>query len=251
MKRSALLAERGVAHGFGDRRDGVSVGVYARANAGFGGDEPAAVRENRRRFARTIGADPAALCSLRQVHGRTARIVAAPEQAVREGDALVSRTPGLLLAVTTADCVPVLALDPDAGVAAAVHAGWRGAVAGVVAAAVEAMAALGAEPARVTAAIGPCIRQESYEVDAPVRDAVVAAMPNAAARFAPGLCGDRWQFDLAGHVAALLRAAGAFRIDDLALDTLQNDTTYFSHRGSKQRNEVGYGVQLAAIRVPG
>ncbi len=251
MKRSALLADLAVAHGFGDRRDGVSTGVYARANAGFDGDDPAAVRENRRRFARAVGADPAALASLRQVHGRTARPVTAPEQAVREGDALVSRTPGLLLAVTTADCVPLLMVDREAGVAAAVHAGWRGAVAGVVAAAVEAMVALGAEPARVTAAIGPCIRQPSYEVDAPVRDAVVAAMPSAAALFAPGLCAGRWQFDLAGYVTALLRATGAFRIDDLALDTLDNDTIYFSHRRGKQRNEVGYGVQLAAIRVPG
>jgi hypothetical protein len=251
MRRSARLAEFGVAHGFGDRRDGVSGGVYARANAGFDGDDAAAVRENRRRFARAVGADPAALCTLRQVHGRTARVVAAPECAAREGDALVSRTPGLLLAVTTADCVPVLMVDPAAGVAAAVHAGWRGAVAGVVTAAVEAMSALGAEPARLTAALGPCIRQQSYEVDAPLRDAVVASLPRAATLFAPGLRDDRWQFDLPGFVAALLRAAGAFRIDDLALDTLQNDTIYFSHRRSKQRNEVGYGVQLAGIRVPG
>lgn len=250
MRWSPLLAELGVAHGFGDRRDGVSGGVYAHANAGFNGDDPAAVRENRRRFARAVGADPGALCTLRQVHGRTARVVAAPEQGCREGDALVSRTPGLLLAVTTADCVPILLVDRATGVAAAVHAGWRGAVAGVVEAAVALMVELGAEPARLTAAIGPCIRQEGYEVDAPLRERVLQASPTAAGLFAPGVRPERWQFDLVGYVVSLLRAQRAFRIDDLGLDTLHNDTIYFSHRRSKQRDEVGYGLQLSGIRVP-
>jgi len=251
LRRSAFLDGLGVAHGFGDRRDGVSRGIYARANAGFNGDDPAAVRENRRRFAGGVGADPAALCTLRQVHGRTARIVAAPEQGARDGDALVSRTPGLLLAVTTADCVPILLVDRAAGVAAAVHAGWRGAVAGVVAAAVAAMVELGAERARLVAAIGPCIRQDGYEVDAPLRERILAVSPTAAGLFAPGVRAERWQFDLVGYVVSLLRAERAFRIDDIGLDTLHNDAIYFSHRRSKHRDEVGYGLQLSGIRVPG
>ena len=250
MRRSALLDGAGLVHGFGDRRDGVSGGVYAHANAGFNGDDPAAVRANRARFARAAGAPSDALCTLRQVHGRTARVVAATEQGRRDGDALVSRTPGLLLAVTTADCVPVLLADPSAGVAAAVHAGWRGAVAGVVEAAVAAMVELGAEPARLVGAIGPCIRRHAYEVDAPLRTRVLTATPAAVEWFAPGFRPERWQFDLPGYVASLLRAAGAFRIDDLGLDTLHNDTIYFSHRRSKQSGEVGYGVQLSGIRVP-
>ena len=251
MRQSAQLDAAGAAHGFGDRRDGVSGGVYARANAGFNGDDPAAVRENRRRFARALGADPAALCTLRQTHGRTARVVAAPEEARRDGDALVSRTPGLLLAVTTADCVPLLLVDPGAGVAAAVHAGWRGAVGGIVAAALARMSGLGAAPQRVVAAIGPCIRAAGYEVDAPLRDRVLTATPAAAALFDPGRRPERWQFDLAGYVAQLLRAEGVLRIDDLGLDTLKDEPTYFSQRRSKQHDEVGYGVQLSAIRVPG
>jgi hypothetical protein len=250
VRRSARLDGAGLAHGFGDRRDGVSGGVYARANAGFNGDDPAAVRANRARFARAVGAAPDALCTLRQVHGRTARVVVAPEQGRRDGDALVSRTPGLLLAVTTADCVPVLLADRAAGVAAAVHAGWRGAVAGVVEAAVATMVELGAEPARLVVAIGPCIRRHAYEVDAPLRTRVLAVTPAADEWFAPGLRPERWQFDLPGYVASLFRAAGAFRIDDLGLDTLHNDTIYFSHRRSKQSGEVGYGVQLSGIRVP-
>jgi hypothetical protein len=122
---------------------------------------------------------------------------------------------------------------------------------GVVEGAVAAMVELGAEPARLVAAIGPCIRQHAYEVDAPLRTRVLAATPAADAWFAPGFGPERWQFDLAGYVASLLRATGAFRIDDLGLDTLHNDTIYFSHRRSKQSGEVGYGVQLSGIRVPG
>jgi hypothetical protein len=170
---------------------------------------------------------------------------------VREGDALVSRTPGLVLAVTTADCVPVLMVDPEARVAAAVHAGWRGAAAGVVEAACGAMEALGARRARLRAAIGPCIRQSSYEVDEPFRAQVLKATPAAGSLFARGSRPDRWQFDLAGYAAQLLRAAGAFRIDDLGLDTLDKDAIYFSHRRSKQRDDGGYGVQLSGVRVPG
>jgi hypothetical protein len=251
VRRSALLAEAGIVHGFGDRRDGVSHGVYAAANAGFNGDDPAAVRANRARFARALPANPAALCTLRQVHGADARIAAAPAQGARAGDALVSRTPGLALAVTTADCVPVLLADPAAGVAAAVHAGWRGAVAGVVASALAAMEELGAVRSRVSAAVGPCIRRESYEVDEPVRAQVLATMYSARLLFVAGRDAGRWQFDLAGYVAELLRAGGVFRIDDIALDTLHNDAIYFSHRRSKLRGESGYGVQLSGIVVPG
>lgn len=250
MRRSRALA--GIAHGFGDRIDGVSVGIFANANTGLAnGDDPAAVRENRRRFARKVGSEPERLCSLKQVHGAAALIVSVPEQGAREGDALVSGTPGLVLAVTTADCVPVLLADPVAGVVAAVHAGWRGAVAGVVPATVAAMAALGAEPSRLVAALGPCIRQHNYEVDPPLRDAVLAATPEAAPLFADGRRPGRWQFDLPGYVAQALECAGAKHVDDVGLDTVEGKSIYFSHRRAKQRNEVGYGLQMSGIVVPG
>jgi hypothetical protein len=113
------------------------------------------------------------------------------------------------------------------------------------------MVDLGARPDRLAAAIGPCIRQDGYEVDAPLRDRVLARSPTAAGLFAPGARPSRWQFDLPGYVAALLRTQGPFRIDDLGLDTVQHETIYFSHRRSKQRDEVRYGVQLSGIRVPG
>jgi hypothetical protein len=132
-----------------------------------------------------------------------------------------------------------------------VHAGWRGAVAGIVESTVATMVALGAERADLVAAVGPCIRQSSYEVDGAVREAVLAVSPTAVRFFAPGVRAARWQFDLAEYVVALLRAERAFRIDDLGLDTLQDDTIYFSHRRSRQRDEVGYGLQLSGIRVPG
>ncbi len=251
MIRSELLAANGADHGFGGRTGGVSRGVYASANAGFGsGDDPAAVRENRRRFAAQLGTTPERLCTLRQVHGRDALLVQSPEQAARPGDAAVSGTSGLLLAVVTADCVPILLCDAVAGVAAAVHAGWRGAVAGVVEAAVAGMLALGARRERVVAALGPCIRPASYEIDVPFREAVLAAHPDAGAWFATGARPGHWQFDLAGFVSDRLQAEGIAAIEDLGVDTLAEGATYFSNRRSRQRGEVGYGVQLSGIVVP-
>jgi len=247
---SALLAGAGLVHRFGDRRGGVSTGVYAHANVGFHGDDPAAVRENRRRFAEALGARVDALCTVKQVHGAAAHAVNGPDRQPVPADAVVSATPGLVLGVATADCVPVLLADVDAGVAAAVHAGWRGAVAGVVEAALEAMAASGAERARVRAALGPAIRQAGYEVDRPVFAAATAAMAEAERFFRPAARPERWDFDLPGYVAARLARAGVGLIDDVGVDTLKNDAIYFSHRRSRQREEAGYGVQMSGIVVP-
>ncbi len=238
-------------HGFGDRTRGVSRGVFARGNAGFStGDDPVAVRSNRALFATTLGCTPTALSTVKQVHGRVALVVDAPEQAAREADALVSATPGLLLAVTTADCVPLLLADPRARVVAAVHAGWRGAVAGVVEATLAQMMALGAAPERMLAAIGPAIRQSSYEVDPPFRNAVLGARPWAERLFADTATPSRWLFDLPALVGAILADSGVYRLDDLGVDTLDDSSIYFSYRRSAQRREGGYGVQLAGIAVP-
>lgn len=249
MRTSPLLGAAGIVHGFGDRTVGVSAGVYARGNAGLaGGDDPQAVRTNRRLFAERLGREAGMLCTLKQVHGADALLIEAPEQGLRQGDALVTRVPGLLLAVTTADCVPVLLADPETRVVAAAHAGWRGAVAGIVEATLARMTAAGAAPERVRAALGPAIRQASYQVDPPFRDAVLARRPWATPLFEPDGAA-HWRFDLPRLVRESLRRAGVTSVDDAGLDTLQKNAIYFSHRHSRQRDEVGYGVQLSGISL--
>ncbi|MFW5680750.1 MAG: peptidoglycan editing factor PgeF [Pseudomonadota bacterium] len=249
---SRHLRAHGIVHGFGGRRGGVSCGLFASANASLGGaDDPAAVRENRRRFALAVGGEPDRLCTLRQVHGTEVHVATAPSQHEATGDVLVSATPNLLLAVTTADCVPVLLVDPVAGVAAAIHAGWRGAVAGVTSAGVAALVRLGAVPGRCVAAIGPCIRQPSYEVDETVWAAALARDFAHARFFAPGVQPGRFQFDLAGLVMRELDQSGVKLVDDMGLDTLNESAKYFSYRRSRQRGEAVYGVQLSGILVPG
>jgi YfiH family protein len=204
-----------------------------------------------------------------------------PEHARPQADALVTRRPGLALGIVTADCAPVLFADAEAGVIGAAHAGWRGAVAGVLEATLEAMAALGAT--RITAAVGPCIRQPSYEVAADLRDAVLAretiaarspretvaarsprdaaarsprdaaarSPRDAAARFfAEGARPDRWQFDLAGYCAARLRAAGAV-VEVTPHDTLPDEARFFSHRRNTLARGGPIGHQLSAIALAG
>ncbi|MEO1089988.1 MAG: peptidoglycan editing factor PgeF [Pseudomonadota bacterium] len=248
---SSALDRAGVVHGFGTRHGGTSTGVFASANMGGHGDDALAVEENRRRFAQALGADANALCTLRQVHGPKVVRAERGEVREREGDALISATAGLVLGVTTADCVPVLLADAAAGVAGAVHAGWRGTLAGVVANAVDALAAAGGRPERTIAAIGPCIRQTSYEVDALVRDAAHAALGKTAERwFRVGRDDDHWWFDLAGVVDRQLRERRIKTVDDSRLDTLNNETIYFSHRRNSLRGEARYGVHLSAVVVP-
>jgi len=228
-------------HGFFTRRGGVSGGAYASLNCGLRGeDDPANVAENRARAAAALGA--AQLVSLRQVHGPVV-VEAAPGWAsLPEADAMVTNRPGLALGIITADCAPVLFHDPVAGVAGAAHAGWRGAVAGVLEATVEAMAKLGAEPARITAVIGPCIAQASYEVRADLRDAV-----GDARFFAPGRDAAHFQFDLAGYCAHRLAGIGAGLV--LGADTLADEARFFSHRRRTLAGGGPLGHQLSAIML--
>ena len=230
-------------HGFFTRRGGVSTGPYASLNCGLsGGDRPEAVAENRARAARRVGAEPAALVGLTQVHGAAVVRVAEPwpPGAGPRADALVTDRPGVALGVVTADCAPVLLADTAAGVVGAVHAGWRGAVAGVLEATVAAMAALGAQPGGITAAIGPCIRQASYEVGPDLRDALGA---NGAAFLAPGRA-DRWQFDLAGYCAMRLR--GCAVVDVVNADTFVGDR-FWSHRRRTLAGGGPIGHQISAV----
>ncbi|TCH99886.1 peptidoglycan editing factor PgeF [Roseococcus sp. SYP-B2431] len=237
-------------HGFFTRRGGVSTGAYAELNCGLRGDDPPAnVAENRARAARALGVEPADLRSLRQVHGpRVVEATGAAEgatgaawDALPEADGLVTRAPGLALGVITADCAPALFHDAEAGVIGAAHAGWRGAVGGVLEATVEAMVALGADRHRVNAVIGPCIAKASYEVRADLRDAV--GDPRF---FAPGRDAGHFQFDLAGYCVARLRAAGV-AATAIGLDTLTDEARFFSHRRRTLAGGGPLGHQISAI----
>src|ERR1700722_7971964 len=187
-----------VPHGFFTRRGGVSTGAFSSLNCSLSSpDDPAAVLENRGRVARTLDTDPVRLLGLTQVHGTrvvTATTPWAPGQG-EKADAMVTDRPGLALGIVTADCAPVLFADADRKIVGAAHAGWRGAVAGVLEATIAAMTVLGASPDRITAAVGPCIAQASYEVGPDLRDAVLARSADGAAFFTPGQRQDRWQFD--------------------------------------------------------
>lgn len=241
-------------HGFFTRRGGVSRGAFAALNCSLSGqDDPDAVAENRARAAGALGQAPAALSGLFQVHGAAVATVEAPipPTARPEADALVTRRPGLLLGIVTADCAPVLFLDEQAGVAGAAHAGWRGAVGGVLEATVAAMEALGARRAAIRAAIGPCIGQDAYEVGPDLRDAVLARDAADARFFAPGRREGRFQFDLPGYCAARLAAAGLGAVSDAAACTLSDESRFFSHRRRTLSGGGPIGHQLSAIALPG
>jgi hypothetical protein len=237
----------GVKHAFFGREGGVSAGIYASLNAGTGSrDDAGAVRENRRRIAAAFGAPAEHLIGVHQVHSPHAVFVEEPWSGERpHADALVTTAPGLVLSVLTADCAPVLLADEIAGVIAAAHAGWKGALAGVLERAVALMQRHGAEPARIAAAIGPCIHQASYEVG-PEFEARFAA---ADARFfAPGQ-GDRRLFDLPGFCAQRLAQLGVARIEVLPLDTYAEPARLFSHRRAVHGNAGDYGRNCAAIAL--
>ncbi len=246
-----LTAALPARHGFFTRLGGVSEGPYASLNCSLSGqDVPDRVRENRARVARALGALPEALVGLTQVHGVAVETVAsawAPGQGPA-ADAMVTDRPGIALGIVTADCAPVLFHDPVAGVIGAAHAGWRGAVAGVLEATLEAMARLGAQRERTQAAIGPCIGQASYEVAADLRDAVLARDPADAGFFTDGRPG-RWQFDLAGYCVARLRGAGVAAVQKLDADTAATPEKFFSHRRRTLAGGGPIGHQMSAIML--
>jgi YfiH family protein len=244
-----------VPHGFFTRRGGVSTGPFASLNCSLSSpDHPQAVSENRARVARALGVEPTHLLGLTQVHGDrviTATTQWAPGQG-EKADAMVTDQPDLALGIVTADCAPVLFADATRRIVGAAHAGWRGAVAGVLEATITAMIALGATPAGITAAIGPCIAQASYEVGSDLRDAVLARSPVDTRFFAPGQHPDRWQFDLAGYCAARLTAAGVGHVIVTGFDTMADEDRFFSHRRRTLAQRAGQiepiGHQISVIR---
>ncbi|HEV7275087.1 MAG TPA: peptidoglycan editing factor PgeF [Devosiaceae bacterium] len=244
----ALTALRGIRHGFFGRRGGVSTGDFASLNASdAGGDRPDDVRRNREAAVGALGFAADRLVLLRQVHSATVLDVTTPfpAEARPEADALVTATPGLVLGILTADCAPVLLADVEAGVIGALHAGWKGAIAGIAGATVERMVALGATPARITAAIGPTISAASYEVGPEFIAELLRLHPDAGARVLRP-AGGREHFDLPGFVADRLRDCGVATVDDLGLCTYAAPDRYFSHRYATHQGTVT-GRQLALI----
>lgn len=238
----------GVPHGFFGRMGGVSTGELASLNCGIGsGDADAAIAENRRRAAAAILPD-AALTGVYQVHGRDCVLVDSPwpDTDRPQADALATARPGVLLAILTADCVPVLFADHHAGVVAAAHAGWKGALAGVTDSAIDAMERLGAARTDIRAAIGPCIGAASYEVDLAFAERFAAADPANERFFRAGRPGHA-HFDIAAYVAARLAAAGIAQVEVIGDDTLTLADRYFSYRRACLRGENGYGRQMSVI----
>ncbi len=239
-----------VRHGFFGRHGGVSTGVYRSLNCGLGSaDAPERIAENRKRAALAIGGEPSRLLTLRQIHSATCVTVDKPFDGIApEADALVTQRPNLVLGVLAADCAPVLLLEPHAGVIGAAHAGWRGAAGGVLESTVEAMVALGADPGRMAAGVGPCLSQTSFEVGPDMIDAVLDVSPWAETLVAPGE-DDRSHFDLKRYCLGRLARLGVAHMDALADDTLTDADGYFSYRRSKQAQESDCGRNLSAIML--
>jgi YfiH family protein len=239
-------------HGFFTRRGGVSTGPFASLNCSLSSqDDREAVLENRGRVADAIGVPRPHLLGCTQVHGIDVAHADHPWEpgAGPRADAMVTARPGLALGIITADCAPVLFADPEAGVVGAAHAGWRGAVAGIIEATIAAMLGLGARRERIMAAVGPCIGQASYEVAADLRDAVLAHSADVSRFFSDGKRAARWQFDLAGYCAARLRAAGVAEAVVTGVDTLTETERFYSHRRRTLANGGPIGHQISAIAI--
>jgi hypothetical protein len=239
-------------HGFLGRRGGVSTGVLAGLNVGLGsGDDRDAIAANRARASAAV-MPGAQIVTVHQVHSAAAVVATAPwpDDARPHADALVTDRPGLLLGILTADCTPVLFADEQAGVVGAAHAGWKGAIGGVLAATVGAMEGLGAQRERIVAAIGPTIAQPSYEVDDAFRARFLDADPGNERFFKEGRAGHAW-FDLEGYNLAALAAAGLGRVEALGLDTYADADRFYSFRRATHRGEADYGRQISMIGLPG
>ena len=251
LTADSLAAASNVRHGFFTRRGGTSEGIYASLNCGLGSDDDKArVHENRRRALHEVGLPEDALRTVYQIH--SANVVTVNNKAdnttTTRADALVSAQRGAALGVLAADCAPVLLADAEAAVIGAAHAGWRGAVSGVIEAAITAMAALGAEPTRITAVVGPCIGQQSYEVGAEFPLPFQQQDQANDRFFAPGKRDGHLQFDLGGYVLSRLVAAGVSSATVLGADTYA-DEDLFSYRQTCHRSEPDYGRNLSVIAL--
>jgi hypothetical protein len=250
MIEAATLALPGIRHGFFTRQGGVSAGLYASLNGGLGShDDAANVAENRARMAASLEVEPHCLLTAYQIHSPDVLVAERPWQpdARPRADAIVTRTPGLAVGVTSADCGPILLADAEARVIGAAHAGWRGALAGIAEATVAAMERLGAERSRLRAALGPMIRQDHYEVGPDLMARFAAEDAASGAFFRPAACAGHALFDLPAYIAERLTRAGVRQIEDLGLCTYADVSRFFSYRRSTHRAEADYGRHVHAI----
>jgi YfiH family protein len=245
------LEAPGFAHGFFGRQGGVSTGLYESLNCGPGSqDAPQAVMENRRLVSAALAPD-IALVSLSQIHSSIVHTLTEAPLQRPEGDAMVTATPGLALGILTADCAPVLLADHAARVIGAAHAGWKGALGGVLEAALDAMEKLGASRNRVTAAIGPCISQDNYEVDFNFRDRFLELGLKHRRFFVPSGREGHYRFDLPGYAAHRLTQAGLASVESLGVCTYPPENGFFSFRRTTHAKEADYGRQISAIMLTG
>jgi YfiH family protein len=247
---SPLLSSlSGVRHAFFTRQGGVSTGVYESLNVGLGSaDDPASVAENRERCARWFGAPPASLFTCYQIHSARAHR-AGPGWARPEGDAVIAAAAELVCGALSADCAPILMADPKARVVAAAHAGWKGALGGVVEAALDEMERAGAHRARVVAAVGPCIGPASYEVGEEFLARFASEDPGSERFFLPGADPAKRMFDLPAYVLGRLGRAGIAQAESVGRDTYVEPEAFFSNRRAVHRGEADYGRLLSAIML--
>ncbi len=242
----------GIRHGFFTRQGGVSGGLYASLNCGSGSsDDPVAITENRARVARHLGSPLADVQTIYQIHSANVVTVdgLAPREALPQADALVTKTRGLAIGVLTADCTPVLFADPEAGIVAAAHAGWKGALAGVIEATVAAMEAVGARRPCICAAFGPAISQNAYEVGPDFETQFLVNDESCARFFKQTKRDGRPHFDLPGYVQDKLLKSGIRVAESAAHCTYENESLFFSFRRATHRSEPDYGRQISAIVV--
>ncbi|HXV25579.1 MAG TPA: peptidoglycan editing factor PgeF [Alphaproteobacteria bacterium] len=252
MIASETLTAPGLSAAFFTREGGVSDGLYAALNCGYGsGDDPEAVRENRRRATARLGVKPEALVTLYQVHSPSVVVVDEPWRPGQapKADGAVTLRRGMALGILTADCAPVLFADIEAGVIGAAHAGWRGAFDGVLEETVAAMQRLGASPRDIRAAIGPCIAQASYEVGPEFHQRFLAADRSNATLFRPAVRTGHYLFDLAGYVRRRLERLRLAQILSAGGDTAAEPERYFSYRRATLSGEKDYGRLLSAITL--
>jgi len=247
-----LLDLPNIQHGFFTRQGGVSQFPYDSLNVGLGSkDRPEAITENRRRVAGAFGQPEERLLSLYQIHSATAFDVSGPWQtdARPEADGLVTTTPGLILSALSADCAPLLFADPDAGVIASCHAGWKGALYGIIENTIALMQVKGADIDRIRCVVGPCIAQASYEVGADYADTFAANDPESPAFFIPGASADKRMFDLSNYCLMRLRRAGVTQCAAPGPDTRADSALFFSNRRAYLNGEPDYGRLTSCIML--
>ena len=246
-----LLDIAGIRHGFFTREGGVSEGIYAGLNCGVGSkDDPARVTENRRRVAQWFGAVSHDLCGCYQIHSAEAVVAEGGWNGERpEGDAVVTRVPNTIATVLTADCAPILFADADARVVATAHAGWKGALGGIIAATVDKMVELGAQRENIRAVVGPCISQASYEVGDDYEARFATEAPGSERFFVAGSSEDKRQFDLPGFVLWRLEQAGITQAAWTGDDTRTDEARFYSNRRAYLNGEPDFGRLIGAIAL--